>query len=706
MGKRVPLIVKRSGGQPSDPALLDRDETLAVPLVRARARGLMGEPQAIGRLAGSPAWVIGVLAGAFVKLALVANHEIVAAFRPHDDYWQILSAAHWYWGRPYDIWTLMHLPVYPWFIAVTGTIGLPLRMSIEVCYIAGAAALSASLGRLGLALPLRLAAFVLIVFHPHSFASLDYALAEMLYACLLIFFVALFLRVIVPRSPQELRASAGLFACTTALLWHCRKESILIGGLFGAMAVGILAALIWGPLTRAQALRFGVVLVAIPLGAALALGVVVSTVNGVRYGLWHTNQLAATNFVRAYTCLQSIRPDRPIRFVPVTRDARQKAYAVSPAFRELQPIFDGPDEPRYVVESKRWLGHPGEVGAGWFYWALIDAAATAGHFETARDAEAFFGRIADEIAAALKDGRVPSRRALLPYVDPAVALWLPHLPSSFVKIAVALWPSHPPDLPSRPTDVGADVVADFDSVAHRRTHAIRQASYTAEGWTLSSSSPPVRVEVVDGSGQALPASFQSRGRPDVPVMRDPPARPGPAALGFTVEWVASRGLESVALRVVLEGNKSAVSRPLSTVPLSQGTRISSAGHDEVVDIALDRLTGRIPFIRNFIGEHIARWYPIFLSLVAGAGVARLIVVVAGGRMVVTTPATIALLFVLAIVISRLGFFAVLDASAWAGTQARYLFPVATLASVVPVLLWAVGRPRSTPVGDHHDVDDR
>jgi hypothetical protein len=645
-------------------------------------------------------WVICVLVAAFAKLALIADHEIVAAFRPHDDYWHILSAAHWQWGRPYDVWTLMHLPVYSWFIALTGTIGLPLRMSIELCYIAGATALSASLGRLGLAPPLQLAAFVLIVFHPHSFAGFDYALAETLYACLLIFFVALFLRLIVPRSPRESRSSAWLFAGTTALLWHCRKESILTGGLLGVMAAGILAAFIFGALTRAKALRFGVVLVAIPLGAVMALGAVISTANGVRYGLWHTNQMVATNFVRAYSSLQAIRPDRPIRFIPVTRDARQKAYAVSPAFRELQPIFDGPHEPWYLGESKRWLGHPGEVGAGWFYWALVDAAAMAGHFKTAQDAETFFGRIADEVTAAVKDGRLPSRRVLLPYVDPALSLWLPYLPSSLVKVAVALWPSHRPALPGEPPDVRADVVAEFDSVAHRRAHAVRPASYMAEGWALSSSSPPIRVEVVDGYGKALPASFQSRPRPDVPVIRNPPARPGPAALGFTVEWVAPRALESVGLRVVLEGNKSAVSGPLSIIPLSQGTRLHSAENDEVVYIALDRLKKPVPSIRGLIGELVSRWYPVFLSLVAIACVARLILVVAGGRMVVTTPATVALLFVLAIVVSRLGFFAVLDASAWAGNQARYLFPVATLASIVPVIVFAV----LTPVEDRRDAD--
>jgi hypothetical protein len=670
------------------------------------ASGGYTRPRDVG---GRPlAGLICVLLAAFVKLALVAHHEIIAGNHPHDDYWQIVSAAYWHWWRPYDVWTLMHLPVYPWFIAVTGAIGLPLRLSIELLYLAGAGALSAALGRLGLATPLQATALVLIVFHPYSFDTFDYARAGTLYACLLIFFVALFIRLIVPRSPREFRRSALLFACTTALLWHCRKESILIGGLFGIMAVGILAAFIVGALARAEALRLGLVLVAVPLGAAIALGAVISTANGLRYGLWHTDQMTATNYVRAYSSLQAIRPDRPIRFIPVTRDARQKAYAVSPAFRELQPFFEGPREPWYLAESKRWLGLPGEIGAGWYYWALVDAAAAAGHFKTAPAAEAFFGRIADEITAAVKDGRVASRRVLLPYIDPAFSLWLPHLPGSFVKLAGALLPSHPPDLPTRPAEVQDDVVADFDAVAHRRAKAPRASSYLADGWALSSSAPPIRVEVIDGEGKPLRASFQSRPRPDVPVMRDPSARPGPAALGFTVAWVASRALESVRLKVVLEASRSAVSGPLSSIPLSQGTRLHSANTGDVVFIALDRLEKPVPTRGDRVAAHVARWYPVFLSLVAVAGVARLIVVVAAGGAVLTTHAIVVLLFVLAIIVSRLGLFAVLDASAWAGDQTRYVFPIATLAAIVPVIVFALGRlrlaPGLQPVEGRRDAD--
>jgi hypothetical protein len=112
--------------------------------------------------------LFGFLLITLLKLVLVSNQDIVAWYRPHDDYWQILSAAHSVWWRPYSEWTLMHLPVYPVFVAVMGAIGLPLRLAIELLYIGGAAALAFAFGRLGLPKLLQVILFGLIVFHPYS----------------------------------------------------------------------------------------------------------------------------------------------------------------------------------------------------------------------------------------------------------------------------------------------------------------------------------------------------------------------------------------------------------------------------------------------------------------------------------------------------------------------------------------------------------
>ena len=167
---------------------------------------------------------------ALLKLALITNREIIASDSPHDSFWHILAALHWMWGREYSEWTLMHLPVYPLFIAVTGSIGVPLRLTTELFYMGGAATLIFALGRLGLPRAIQIVSFALIVFHPYSFATLDHALAEILYACLMLFFVAFFVRLMVPMNQRDFFWSAFLFAGTTALYGIPAKIGAAGGG--------------------------------------------------------------------------------------------------------------------------------------------------------------------------------------------------------------------------------------------------------------------------------------------------------------------------------------------------------------------------------------------------------------------------------------------------------------------------------------------
>jgi hypothetical protein len=647
-----------------------------------------------------PYWHTAVFLGvlllfALLKLGLVKDHEIVASARAHDDLWQILSAARWYWGRQYDEWTLMHLPVYPLFVAAAGTTGLPLRISIELTYLAGAATLSIALGRLGVPRVLQVAAFALIVFHPDSFNGFDFALAETLYACLMLFFVAFFIRVLTARNPGDFYTSVILFAGVTALLWHSRKESILIGGLLGFAAILVVAALLFKTVTKTEAVRLAVGVVAAPLVAVVGLGAVFSAANGRIYGLWHTNELAAPNYVRAYASLQSIRPDRPLRFVPVTRETRERVYAVSPSFRELQPILDGEQENWGAYWTRYYLDMKGEIAAGWFYWALIDAAARAGHFTNARDAEAFFGRIADEVTTAIRDGRLRSRPVILPYVDPDIALWLPYVPHSFALLARRLLPSTLDDFAERPNEVTAKDAAAFDAVANRRVRAREPPGYVADGWALSSGPQPAAIEIVDQDGRPVNAKFESRPRPDVPRVADASGHPGPPALGFTMAWPPRPlGPDTLKFKVLLDGNRTALSEPIARIPTASVVNLSSSEPDFSVQLALDRMEPSVRDLRLVISKAIANWHPIALRVVALACALFLVSAWLTRRATPAWQSVATLVFVVAIVVERLTFFAVLDASAWNGDQARYIFPVSTLAAIVPIIVYGLVGTRS------------
>jgi hypothetical protein len=475
-------------------------------------------------------------------------------------------------------------------------------------------------------------------------------------------------------------------------MWYCRKESILLGGLLSLIALAIVAGLVLRSLSKSNAVRLGVALVAGPAVAVVVVGSLISTANGLRYGLWHTNQMTAPNYVRAYSSLQAIRPEHPIRFVPVTRASRQEGYAVSPAFRELAPFIDGAEENWGAVFTRQYLGLDSEIGAGWFYWVLIDAAARAGHFKSAKDAEVFFGRVADELAAALGDGRLPARPVFLPFIDPSFSVWLPHLPSSIMKLARQLFPTTAPIRGVSQPEVSPKVAADFDRVANRRASASKPPSYVAQGWALSSTLQPTGIQIVDAGGSAVRTAFQAQSRPDVPAVPDETGKPGSPALGFVIDWPSSYALEAVRIKVIMGGGKFALSPPVSDIPIGHGISLIPSNGDEAVFLALDRLDRPIATKRETIVAHMIVWYPWALGAFAIVAIGRLLVVLFRRRPSIV-PALLVLMFVLCIIASRLLFFAVLDASAWSGEQTRYLFPIAVLVAAIPAVLFCFGRRR-------------
>jgi hypothetical protein len=477
-------------------------------------------------------------------------------------------------------------------------------------------------------------------------------------------------------------------------MWHLRKESVLMEGLFALIAFGIAFAFIRKVVTRREAIRLTGCLVVGPLFAVAILGMAISAANGLKYGLWSTNQLSAPNYVRLFSSLLAIRPDHPIRFVSVTKDARKRAYAESPTFRELQPFLDG-DSEHWTARATRTLTGigGGEIGAGWFYWALIDAVAAAGHFATPSEAETFYGHAADEIEVALKSGKLPSREALLPYVDPSFSVWLPYLPASALTLAKSLFPSAPSRYPERLESTQPDVIATYDRVANRRTSVGQPLAFEAHGWVLSANSRPLEIQIVGEHGQEIPFRFEPVSRADVKPLVNQDGHAGPDSLGFNVFWSADEKVSnSVRFKVTMAGNGSAVSGPIAVLPLHQGIQLISTDSGAQVFLALDRLDTSPIAKRTAIMRALNAMYSILLALFSAIAIAYLLFLIRRRDLSLGFQ-RVTCLFVLGIVTSRVLFFAILDASAWSAEQTRYLLPATVLLPIIPAIMLTFGPRR-------------
>ena len=151
------------------------------------------------------------------------------------------------------------------------------------------------------------------------------------------------------------------------------------------------------------------------VNAALMIG------DRIAYGSLIDTDLNEANFVAALDALQSIDTGPIIPYEPVPAASRAEAAKVSPTFRPLAAML-APGKPL----AEAW-GLPGcqnfkeacgDIGGGWFMFALRDAAAGNGFYQSPRIAAQKFGQIAKEITTACGDGRLRCRHIWVSFLPP------------------------------------------------------------------------------------------------------------------------------------------------------------------------------------------------------------------------------------------------------------------------------------------------
>lgn len=428
-----------------------------------------------GRAMRAPALLLWSLLGLVVlKLALVSSEEIQAFLLPHDDLWHIRAAGRLYWFGDYSWDTLLHLPVYPLFIELVSWSGLPLRVGTELVYCLGACALVLALWRLGVGTFWALAAALATIFQPASFQTPNRAGAEVLLAALLMWALAGSLTWWSRRGERLGWIQMIATGLWWALAWNVRKESILLAGVLGCFGLCILLA------DRQEGLRTVgkrmLVGVGAPLFLSLALASGIAAANHARWGLFATSILTAPGYKAAYKALQSIPPQRPLRFISVPVEVRDMAYEASPRFAKLRPYLEGDVGKSWAGISKSSFTDPigmtgldeREIANGWFYWALHDAVVAAGYGKTPAQENEYLQKVADQIRKAQKKGLLGYRWVPVAMLEPDGRLWLPGLPGSMRSVAGFL--TAPSVLPGMVyDDPGSGPVRElFDQVAHRR----------------------------------------------------------------------------------------------------------------------------------------------------------------------------------------------------------------------------------------------
>jgi hypothetical protein len=344
---------------------------------------------------------------------LIADQGIVATRSPHDDENFVRKAEYgcWFGEEDYSQVALFKEQTYSLFIAACYRLGLPLRLAHEALYLAAAGFLAWSLVYRQSRAAIGLLVFAVIAFQPIHFQILQMPLHDAVYSSLLMLATgALLLQFKRRNEPGRWRRWLGS-GVALGLLWNTRQEwplALVLVLIF--LAAAAFSEWRHHP-TRWAAIRSWMGQWTPPLAIVAVITVALMGANYLRWGVFATSDLSAPNFKSAYGALLHIRPDHSIPYVSVTRDMRERAYAVSPSFRELAPHL----EQGHLIEEwpYSWNSFQNvpteEYSGGWFVVALRGAAADAGYYKSPRETEEYWGRVAEELEAAEADGRLPTR---------------------------------------------------------------------------------------------------------------------------------------------------------------------------------------------------------------------------------------------------------------------------------------------------------
>lgn len=370
-----------------------------------------------------PAWFWAAMGIAiFVKMGLVSGIPAsVYSVATHDDA-LFLRGAHALlttgWLGPFDNLTIIKGPGYPLFIAATSWLGWPLLPTQQALYVVAVVVLVLALRHWLPHYGVLAIVFLALLFNPGTFLvepSLadrtvlngphTRVLREGIYASLAILVIGLGLHQAARLSrgkPASPLIAAGLGLALSSY-WLTREEGIWLAG-----PLALITGMALYGLARHRVRPFASLALLVLPGLILwGANTLVAKINKNVYGIQAKTEVDHPDYAQAVSALMRVSQPKRIVALPVPRPTRQKIYAASPAFAELEAAFEGPVSQRWANPTLcRILPETcGDVG-GFFMWAFREAVAMNGYYRTGTAAMEYYRRLASEVGAACDQGRL------------------------------------------------------------------------------------------------------------------------------------------------------------------------------------------------------------------------------------------------------------------------------------------------------------
>ena len=320
----------------------------------------------------------------------------------------------------YDYLTLVKGIGFPLFLATAFKIGISYLSLYSIYYSVATLIAMIPLRKIVKSKFLLLLAFVIILFCPATFdnnVQLVYRNMLIIPQSIILVSSIMMMYFNVNKSNLKLTLWTILTSLTWIFMWHTREDTIWSVPL---LAVGFITLLICILINKELFKKkiIKILIILIPFISLFGSIQVISYINYKHYGVYTNNQLNKTNYAKAVNLLMKIKPDQDVEHVTITRNALNKAFAVSPTFSELSYVINSDyDNKNPLVLAQE---DNGEINEDLITWELIGAARIKGYYESAQKAEDFWGKVYDELSKAIDDNKLETRailpsRSLKPY---------------------------------------------------------------------------------------------------------------------------------------------------------------------------------------------------------------------------------------------------------------------------------------------------
>lgn len=412
------------------------------------------------------------------------------------------SLAQGQWLGHFNQFTLMKGPGYPFFLAASSWLGLSSTAAQAAFYCASVGFFAWVVVALSGSRLLGTVIFVVTLWHPASFA--ERITRDAIYPGQVLLVLGLTCLGLSRANPGSSSRWAALAGFSLGWFWLTREEGVWI---LPGLAVLLLPALIRSWRARVTD-RHTAGMVGVMAAVFFATQLLFRTLNWCNYGEAVGLDIKERNFVAALDALQSVVQGSPVSHVPVTRATRKRIYSVSPAFASLRGYLDPPSGAGWQGGCSPYPWTCGDIAGGWFIWALREAAAGQGHYQSPAHAARFFGRLSSEIADACRSGKLRCRRMALPYLPQLSSAQLKEMPTSATVAAGLLALEQPPiGLDAAPSLGSADQLKDiseflgFPSYAPSADVPVRMS---LSGWYRTQGDEWFDLQVTDRFGPVVP----------------------------------------------------------------------------------------------------------------------------------------------------------------------------------------------------------